>query len=191
MDRTRVVRSLRVILPLAALAMLSTLFLFSRGSETESRIPYAQVDAEAMARDPRLVAPEYAAVTEDGTRISLMASTARPDGERAEAEALRLDWQRPDGLGAMLVAPNGGLADGRIRLDGGVRMTTSTGWQMDAPRIDAATDRSEIIADDGIKAKAPFGRISAGRMRLEPGDDGETGAAVLNFSGGVRLIYQP
>ncbi|MBW7055110.1 hypothetical protein KY389_00195 [Paracoccus bogoriensis] len=191
MDRTRVVRSLRVILPLAALAMLSTLFLFSRGSETESRIPYAQVDAEAMARDPRLVAPEYAAVTEDGTRISLMASTARPDGERAEAEALRLDWQRPDGLGAMLVAPNGGLADGRIRLDGGVRMTTSTGWQMDAPRIDAATDRSEIIADDGIEAKAPFGRISAGRMRLEPGDDGETGAAVLNFSGGVRLIYQP
>ncbi|WP_304615560.1 hypothetical protein [Paracoccus sp. (in: a-proteobacteria)] len=191
MDRTRIVRSLRVILPLAALAMLSTLFLFSRGSETESRIPYAQVDAEAMARDPRLVAPEYAAVTEDGARISLTASAARPDRERAEAEALQLDWQRPDGLAAMLVAPTGGLADGRIRLDGGVRMTTSTGWQMDAPRIDAATDRSEIAADDGIEAEAPFGRISAGRMRLEPGDEGATGAAVLNFSGGVRLIYQP
>ena len=50
MNRTRTVRWLRVLLPLLALAMLSTLFLFSRGSDGESQIPYADVDAEAMAR---------------------------------------------------------------------------------------------------------------------------------------------
>ncbi|MFD2813479.1 hypothetical protein ACFSYD_00970 [Paracoccus aerius] len=39
MNRTRVVRWLRVLLPLAALAMLSTLFLFSRGGTANRRSP--------------------------------------------------------------------------------------------------------------------------------------------------------
>lgn len=190
MNRTRIVRWLRVLLPLLALAMLSVLFLFSRGSETGSRIPYATVDAEAMARNPRLVAPEYAGVTDDGARLTLRAAEAAPDGEGGGGTArdLRLDWQRPDGLRADLTAPRAGLADGTIRLDGGVRMTTSSGWAMDAQAVEAATDRSRIAAGDGVVADAPFGSVSARRMELVPGD---SGASILNFSGDVRLIYRP
>ncbi|GHG17978.1 hypothetical protein [Paracoccus aerius] len=189
MNRTRVVRWLRVLLPLAALAMLSTLFLFSRGGDSESQIPYADVDAQAMARDPRLVSPEYAGVTDDGAQLTLRASEAMPGQGGGQAQDLRLDWQRPDGLRADLTAPQAGLADGAIRLDGGVRMTTSTGWTLDAASIDAATDRSRIAADEGVKAEAPFGTLSARRMELAPapGED----ASILNFSGDVRLIYQP
>lgn len=191
MNRTRIVRWLRVLLPLAALALLSTLFLFSREPEAESRIPYADVDAEAMARDPRLVAPDYAGVTEDGARLTLRASTAAVPGAGAggDAQDLRLDWQRADGLTAELTAPEGGLAEGRVSLGGGVRMQTSSGWEITSPRIDAATDRSEVEATEGVDATAPFGALSAGRMRLAP--DAPDGPAVLNFSGGVRLIYQP
>ena len=77
MNRTRVVRWLRVLLPLLALAMLSVMFLFSReGGDGRSQIPYAEVDAEAMARDPRVVAPEYAGVTADGARLTLRATEA-------------------------------------------------------------------------------------------------------------------
>lgn len=192
MTRTRIVRSLRVILPLLALALLSTLFLFSREPDAESRIPYAEVDAEAMAREPRLVAPEYAGVTDDGARLTLRASSAAPGAEGGRADDLRLDWQRADGMMADVTAPEGGLSDGHVRLGGGVLMTTSTGWQMRTPRIDAATDRSEILAEEGVEAEAPFGRIAADTMRLSPVDDGAPdGASVLNFTGGVRLIYQP
>lgn len=204
MNRTRVVRWLRVLLPLAALAMLSTLFLFSREPEAVSRIPYADVDAETMARDPRLVAPDYAGVTEDGVRLTLRASSASVPGAGASGDAqdLRLDWQRPDGLTAELTAPEGGLADGQVRLSGGVRMQTSSGWEIVSPRIEAATDRSRIEAAEGVEAAAPFGALSAGRMRLAPAEDAGAGGAgtggaesggpaVLDFSGGVRLIYQP
>ncbi|MCZ0960275.1 hypothetical protein [Paracoccus benzoatiresistens] len=189
MNRTRVVRWLRVLLPLLALMMLSTLFLFSRGGDTESRIPYADVDAEAMARDPRIVAPEYAGVTDDGARLTLRATEAAPDEDSGRAQDLRLDWQRPDGLRADVTAPQGGLAGGAIWLDGGVRMTTSTGWTLDAQSVEAATDRSRIAAHEGVEAEAPFGTLSARRMELAPGK-GE-GASILNFSGDVRLIYQP
>lgn len=189
MNRTRIVRWLRVLLPLLALAMLSTLFLFSRGGDGESRIPYADVDAEAMARDPRLVAPEYAGVTDDGARLTLRASEAAPDGEGGSARDLRLDWQRPDGLRADLVAPQAGLADGAIRLEGGVRMTTSSGWTLEADSAEAATDRSRIAARDGVRAQGPFGSLTAMRMELVPDSGGE--ASILNLSGDVRLIYRP
>lgn len=189
MNRTRIVRWLRVLLPLAALAMLSTLFLFSRGGDGESQIPYAEVDAESMARDPRVVGPEYAGVTDDGARLTLRADEAMPAAGGGQASRMRLDWQRADGLRAELTAPRVGVADGTIRLDGGVRVTTSTGWTLDAAAAEAATDRSLIAASGGIRAKAPFGTLSANTMRIVPDDD--RNASTLNFSGDVRLIYQP
>lgn len=196
MTRTRIVRWLRILLPLAALCLLSTLFLFSRESQTESQIPYAEVDAEAMARDPRVIAPQYAGVTDDGAELALAAADVAPrDG--GDASDLRLDWRRPDGLTADVTAPAASMADGVIRLHGGVRMTTSTGWTIDAPGIDAAMDRSRLAAGEGISAQAPFGTLTAAQMELVPdapgGGDAPEGDApgILNFSGGVRLIYQP
>ena len=68
-------------------------------------------------------------------------------------------------------------------------MSTSSGWPLRSALLEAAPDRSVIAADQGITADAPFGEIEAERMRLAPGE-GE-GSAILNFSGGVRLLYQP
>ena len=192
MTRTRIVRWLRVLLPLAALAILSTLFLFSRQPGVAPQIPYAEVDAEKMAREPRVVAPEYSGVTADGAELFLRATEAAPGDGGGSASDLRLDWRRPDGLSADLVAPRAGVGEGVIGLDGGVRMTTSTGWVLRSPRIEAATDRSRITAGEGIEAEAPFGRLRADRMELQPGGQGGGDAgAVLNFSGAVRLIYRP
>lgn len=141
-------------------------------------------------------------MTGDGAQLTLRAAQVTPGGSGGAAGDVALDWLRPDGLRADLTAPEGGLLDGLVRLEGGVRMTTSSGWQLDTPQIDARTDTSVLQADRGVEAQAPFGRITAGRMRLAPaatdadagaaaGDSAGDGAAVLNFSDGVRLIYQP
>lgn len=199
MNRTRIVRWLRVLLPLMALAILSMLFLLSPRSDTEPRIPYADVDAEAMANDPRFVAPRYSAVTDDGAELSLRAAQAAPvDGNSSgTASNVMLDWVRPDGLRATLTAPDAVIDRGVIRLRGGVRMATSTGWTLTSDRVDAATDRSDLSATDTVRAESPFGRITADRMQLLPqGGAGTVDAhadrgAILNFSGRVRLLYQP
>lgn len=198
MDRTRIVRWLRVLLPLAALAILSTLFLLGRKPGETPNIPYARVDAEDMARDPRMIAPEYAAVTPDGARISVNAAEATPDpAAGGGVSSLRLSWQAADGLTADLTAPDAafGEAEGGVSLTGGVRMTTSSGWVVTAPRIDAAGDRSRLTAGEGVAAEAPFGQLTAGAMELRRADPATGGAPpdshVLNFTGGVRLIYQP
>lgn len=198
MNRTRIVRWLRVVLPLLALALLSTMFLFSRQPGTAPQIPYTEVDAEQMARDPRVIAPNFAAVTGDGAELSLTAREAAPAGGAQDGSAsdLHLDWRRPDGLRAELTAPDAAVTDEAIALRGGVQMATSSGWTLHSAQIEAATDRSRLTARDGVTATAPFGDLSAGEMELTPREaapsaDDAGGAAVFRFSGGVRLIYQP
>ena len=59
----------KVTLPLLALGLLATLFLFSRKIDPTDAIPYADVDVEERAREPRLTMPTYAGVTSDGSAL--------------------------------------------------------------------------------------------------------------------------
>lgn len=190
MSRTRIVRWLRVLLPLFALAILSTLFLLSKEPGEDPAIPYAEVDAAEMARQPRMTSPEFSGVTLDGAAITLAANDLRnTEGGQGSAERLRMTWRAADGLAADVTAPDAELHDGTIRLTGGVRMTTSTGWAMTTPQLDSWIDNARIEAPADVNAFAPFGQLSAGAMQLtrEPPD----GDHILNFTDGVSLIYQP
>ena len=70
---TRVVGWLKVALPLMALAVLSTLFLVADQIDPEDALPYAEVDVEDLAREPRMTMPSYAGITTDGAALSLTA----------------------------------------------------------------------------------------------------------------------
>lgn len=189
MTRTRIVRWLRVLLPLLALLILSTMFLFS------SRPASGPDDGAASGQEHLMLMPQYSGVTSDGAELSLRASRASPiDEGTVTARDLVLDWQAQSGLSAQLTAPDGMIENERIMLRGGVRMTTSSGWQMDAPNVDAATDRSDLIATGGVKADAPLGHLTAERMQMLPDArfaPGPDAPSVLNFTGKVHLIYLP
>lgn len=187
--RSRVVAWLRVLLPLAALVILSTLFLVGRSPDPDGAIPYAEVDAEALARDPRMTRPAFSGVTNGGAAVTLVAERAstEPGGNDA-ADQLRLTWRAPDGLAADLTAPHGELADQMVRMSGGVRMTTSDGWAMTLPQVEADLTADRLVGDGGLTAFAPMGRIDAGKMEIIRDQNNQH---VLNLSGGVRLIYEP
>ena len=55
---SRLVFWLKIVLPLIALAILSTLFLVSRNIGGDGTVPFSDVDLDALARDPQLTAPE-------------------------------------------------------------------------------------------------------------------------------------
>ena len=61
---SRMVAWLKVILPMAALALLSTLFLFSRNIDPTTTIPFTTIPLEERARDERVSRPEFAGATE-------------------------------------------------------------------------------------------------------------------------------
>lgn len=194
MSRTRIVRWLRVLLPLVALAILSTLFLLSKKPGGDPQIPYADVDAAELAREPQMTLPEFAGMTADGAAITLRADQVVSSGDAGgEASRLRMTWRAEDGLAADLTAPGGAVEEDNIRLTGGVRVTTSSGWAMTTPIVDSPTGDGEgqaaIVAPEEVNAFAPFGELTAGAMNLSRANP--AGDHLLNFTNGVRLIYQP
>lgn len=191
---TRVVGWLKVALPLLALAILSTLFLLSDRIDPDAALPYAEVDVEERAREPRMTAPTYAGTTSDGAALTLSADEARPaaDGAPAEAQGLRLDLATPDGAVTELRAVTAVLDETarEIVLSGGVTVTTSSGYRLETAELAARMDRSGLASRAPVTATGPVGELQAGGMEL--GQDNRTpGAYLLVFNQGVRLVYRP
>lgn len=187
--RSRVVAWAKVLLPLAALALLSTVFLFARGPRGPVEIPYAQL--EEIARDPRLDRPRLAGVAPDGTAVALSATQARMVPGRAGAyllDAPRLETEGEDGT-ATLEAARGEVDAGArtLRLTGAVRLATSAGVTVETE--EATADLSAGTATMGaVAATAPLGEIAAGALDLTSGEGGQRR---LLFHGGVRVLYHP
>lgn len=190
---TRLVVWARLALPLAALALLSTLFLFSGKVDPTTASIYAKVDVAALVREPRLTAPEYSGMTEDGAALTVRAKTATPDaeGKGASASEVIAKIEAPGGVTADISAKAGRIdpSAGVISLSDGVSVQTSAGYRMATERLEIATDRSRLLAPGAVQAEAPFGTVAAGAMEL--GRAGPEAPYDLVFNGGVKLVYQP
>ncbi len=191
---TRVVGVLKLALPLMALAILSTLFLLADRIDPDDALPYAEVDVEERAREPRMTAPSYAGTTADGASLTLTANEARPKAADAPAQAqgLRLELATPDGGLTELHAATAVMdqTTRQVLLSGGVTVTTGTGYRLETAEVAAKLDRSGLESRGEVKATGPAGDLQAGGMTLRQ-DNQTPGAYVLVFNRGVRLIYQP
>ncbi|GAA0296584.1 hypothetical protein [Rhodovulum strictum] len=192
---SRFIALARIVLPLAALGILSTLFLFSRDTPSGDELPYSQVDVDELIREQRIGTPNYAGVTQDGTAIAFRAETARPDPDisgRASAEAMRARLDMPDGSHADIAARRGIVDTGAgvAVLDGAAQIDTSTGYTVRAMRLTAALERTDVLGEGPVTAEGPPGRIEAGAMQLST-DPGNEDRYVLVFKDGVRLVYDP
>ncbi len=189
---SRVVGMAKIVLPLLALAILSTLFLFARTIDPNDAIPYANVDVTDRIREPRLTAPTYAGVTADGAALTLQATEARPDsGAGATAQSLTARLDTPDGARTDITATHLQFdnAAGLVALDGGVTISTTSGYTITTDALTARLDRTSLVAPGPVQATAPAGTITAQGMQLTQGADPAT--YVLVFKGRVKLLYTP
>lgn len=189
---SRLVAWLKVVLPLIALAILSTLFLLSRRTPTDGTLPYANVDVNELARDQRLAEAQYSTVTQDGASIAFQARLVRPQGGAnggPSAEGLNGELETADGLKATIAARTGAIDPkaGRADLAGDVLVTTSTGYTLSSQAMQAGLDSTWLGSDVPVTATAPFGTIESGAMLLSRGPGGD----VLVFDKGVKLVYDP
>lgn len=192
---SRFVAFTKVILPIIALGILSTLFLLSNNIDPSQSIPFADVDIAELAREQRIGAPNYAGVTEDGSAISITASTARPEaGNPKIITATDVTTIIEDTAGGRIdMTSKHGMIDSeqqRVTLGGGVRIETSTGYIINTSGITAALDVTSMVSDGQITATGPLGSIIAGQMMLEV-QNGPDQAHLLVFKGGVKLVYDP
>lgn len=184
----------KVTLPLLALALLATLFLFSRQIDPTDAIPYAEVDVEERAREPRLTQPTYAGVTSDGAALSLSAAEARPNSATGATTVLGIvgKMQTPDGATTDLAAATAVLdtSAGLMTLKGDVAITTSAGYSIKSDTLITNLNQTGLTSPGPVTATSPMGTISADEMLLSQ-DPKMADAYLLVFKGRVKMLYTP
>ncbi|MDF0601190.1 hypothetical protein P1J78_10660 [Psychromarinibacter sp. C21-152] len=192
---SRVVSWLKVILPLAALAGLSTLFMVARTIDPAQDIPFADVDIEELTREERIGRPTFSGMTPGGAAFSLSAERARPDPEdpgKIIGEEIRAGIDMPDGTGIEVTA-GGGLVDNASRtagLRGGVMAQTSDGYLMQAQDVTIDFDARRMWSGNEVSVTSPELKLRAGAFEVQ-GDGTEDRPYVLVFKDKVNLLYEP
>ena len=182
----------KIILPLVALGLLSTLFLFAKSTTGPGDIPFAEI--RELARDQRISAPQFSGVSDDGSIITIGAQSAQPAPDKPNTvniTALALDLMAADGSDIKITAIEGEIdsASRIARLLGLAQLETSNGYTMETNGLTANLETGVIMSDGALEIRAPFGELTAGRVTFETASD-DTGQQML-FTQGVRLIYTP
>jgi lipopolysaccharide export system protein LptC len=190
---SRLVGWLKIVLPLSALAILSTLFLLARTPDIERTIPYADVDLDALARESRISAPDYSGVASDGTALQVRAEAARPDAANpARFSADRIEGRIDTADGSIIqmraLAGEVDTEAGTASLSGDVVIETLSGYSVRTDGFIARLDTGRSESLGPVDVTTPFGHLSAGQFAIERTADDDR-SHVLVFSGGVDLIY--
>ena len=184
---------LKILFPLAALALLSTLFLFARDSRNAtSDIPFAEIGK--LAAEQRIGAPRFTGITRTGDMIEISATSAKPQDGEMQSIAIaspRLALDGTDGS-TLRIRAGAGIIDtatSTAKLSGLARLETSTGYIMESAGMTAHLDTGIITSDGALEVQAPYGSLTAGQMTANIGADGT--ARTVDFTQGVKLIYVP
>ncbi len=194
MDRySRMVALLKVLLPLAALGILSTLFLLSRSVVPTATIPFSERDVAERVESRQITRPYFSGTTTDGGDIVVRAELLHPGGpdEPSEAEGVSGRIVMADGVRLQLEADRVSVSPGqdRARFAGNVKIVSSTGIRVWTEQLDA---RIDIVAGETpgpVRATGPMGDLEAGKMEYAAKKRGDP--LHMLFKNGVKLIYDP
>lgn len=192
-SHSRAVAYLKVLMPLAALALMSTLFLISRGTDTEAVIPFAQKDIEERMKGQQVTAPFFSGTTAGGDEIMIAAALARPGGQDAPAVASEMsgNFRLASGGRITLVSQTGSIHPGQAtaQFTGGVTITSTDGMVVETETLDTALSGLEATSPGPVKASGALGQLTAGNMAITSKTQG--GPVHMLFKNGVKLLYDP
>lgn len=191
---SRMVSMLKVALPLAALALLSTLFLLARAMSTETAVPFADFEIQERLRDQQITGPFFSGTTQTGDQMSFSAQkliTLRDAVGTNRAEDVMAKLETAQGATFQLQADVAELdiADNTAILSGSVSMVTSTGYRLNTDLMTSLISTLDVNAPHMVEAKGPLGTFTAGNMRIFAPNAADS--TQMLFSGGVKLVYTP
>lgn len=169
---SRLISWLQVLLPLLALAVLSTLFLVPKTIQPAQELRYSEVDVDSLAREQRISQPNFHGVTSQGDALSISAESAVPDpgdpshvtGEVVRAEIALRSGDRIDiAAAAMEVNPR----QGQAALTGDVRITSQSGYEITTEILRVSLTQTHMSSETPTRITGALGEISAGGFELK------------------------
>ena len=189
---SRLVAWLKVLLPLMAILLLSTLFLLSRSIDPVATLPFAETEIDERLSEQQITDPVFSGTTNSGDRVSLTAETmATRSGRNNDAVDFAAQIDLVSGTRVNLVSDRGqfDLSANISTFSGNVVITTSSGFNLYSEQLIAEFDALLLDSPGAVQGDSPFGTLEAGQMRLQRQEAGSD--AHLVFTNGVKLIYSP
>lgn len=189
---SRIVRLMKIALPIGALIMIAAIFFTGRERATVFD-PGSATQIAAIGTGMRLDKPRFTGVTEDGDPFVVTAEWALPDGAMPD----RIDLERPVGelqMGEQTVTVTAAAGelfrkDERLRLSGEVVLETSDGYRVRTPSVSVDMAAKTAEATERLHADGPRGGIEADRVRIVRGEGPDN--TVIRFDGNVRVRWRP
>ncbi|MEM7240705.1 MAG: LPS export ABC transporter periplasmic protein LptC [Pseudomonadota bacterium] len=195
---TSLVKIARIALPILAVLIISSLFLFEREDALRDDAFVVADQIKEAASDQRITNPKYSGLSREGDAFTITAEEAFPDGPRPNS----IEMNAP----VILIETKRGLAietqaqKGRIdfqkrnaALNGYVNLVASNGLSANSDMVFFDFETGTIESPNKIKAKSSIGSIEAGNMKTAPSQNNleNTAENIIYFADGVRVIYQP
>lgn len=194
---TRMVRALKLGLPIAALSLLAAVFLVSREDEIEGGLIFSNADLEAMGTGLRVTNPNFSGSSTRGDIYDFVAASVVPQDLAMTVAAIAdlsgtIRFAGGSMLDLIAAEADFDMENQTMVLSDGIELQTSNGYTASAGRVDVDLTQATLVGTGGVTASGPMGDIEAERLEMNPITRlGLESDAVVTFIGGVRLRYIP
>ena len=191
---SQIVTGMKIVLPLGALGLLSTLFLLSRSIQPHEGLPFAEEALAQRMRDQGASSAQFTGVTDSGDLVRFNAEQAVPDSERP-------NLVRADTVTAKINLKSGAVIDmdaahalldqdtDYAELIDDVVVVTSDGYVMNTERLVSRFTELHAESPGPVTGNGPPGDIRADYMLLHVPEGSNDDDAELLFTGRVKVIY--
>jgi lipopolysaccharide export system protein LptC len=182
----------KTLLPIVALGMLSTIFLFSGKVDVTQSLPYAELNVEDIIREQRITKPYFTGISEGGIEFALSAAYATPNASQPSilnVSKLRVEFKTPQGNTAEITAGLGEMntETKNAKISRGVNLASKLNFWITTETLDIDFNDSYASTNGPFKGVFSLGSIESGNMVLKM----SAGDQQIIFTNGVRMLYKP
>ncbi|MEM6608806.1 MAG: LPS export ABC transporter periplasmic protein LptC [Pseudomonadota bacterium] len=180
---------MKITLPLVAIGVLSTLFLFAGRPDPEDALVLADIDIAELADEQRLGRPRFAGLLEGGQALRFSAERAAPLADATDlfaAEDVSVRLTLAPGLEALIDA-GGALVDmsgQTAQLSGGVIIRRTDGLRLETAQLTMGLSELRAQSDGQVVVEGPGLTLEAGAMQINQAEQ-------MHFTEWVRVVYDP
>lgn len=185
---SRLVRGIRLVLPVVALAILVVLVFWPEGSGPIKAVPRDQVSPQTVSRN-ELVNPVFHAESGDSQPYTITADKAvqnRDDMDLIRLEQPRASINLKGGRKVDMQSVSGAYdqKSGLLKLGGTVKVADDTGYELQTEQMDIDINGQVLRSDRAVSGQGPAGQISA------QGLEADTKTDKVIFKGPATLILK-
>lgn len=193
---TRFVTVTKVVLPLIAIGLLGTVFLFTNDDSLEGGFSFSKADLDTLESGMRIEKPRMFGSNPNGDLYNFVADALLPDSltpSLVEAQRISGEIQYQTGGSVQITADKAEfmLEGNQIRLSGSTLVVMSDGTRVTGEGLLAELDSGKLTSNGAISATSPLGDIQAGNFRVELVGINDEEKQMIWFENGVMLSFKP